>query len=583
MSAHDLFRDLTAPDAPPQSFTNAKGRTVGPYAPLDIDVIAHERAGLHQKYRCHNLQLIDGQLVRCSLRRVAVCFGCAELYRMDWRTIAYDGVFGADRQLLDEFDFFVLTLTALSFGPVHSVTEERKRCRCGLIHNPETDQAYMGQPVDVEKYGKSDAMRWNLGSPRLLDQLHKRIRTAFSISPAEYSFIGAKEPQKRMSLHFHIVLRIPKGKVTDKKQIDRIIQSCEVLDHGTTKTKAAKKRKRIRFGEQSYIDWLTEETRFGPAQGHARVIAYILKAINYTTKDATGTELMPVGANLDDPAWAERVKFLEALERAAKNARCHKCRLIPCSRRNQCPDCAQRGRWNPECPTVLHDPRREQCADGNPCSTHEHIGAVDYCKGYPVECTATVHQNYGIPQAPLLISTGRGAWSLSGYTRKMLRERRTEWVEENIIRPAEDRLREVTGVDTFTLEDWFAAQRIYAADVEAGFLEPADLLLETFGITEEEAIDASSAQANVIEQYGPELLEDYGALMQAVYITWRDETNEALYELEDHQVTIAQAQEKLQAHDGTPIADYGVHLYRQKQMERGIRQNEKAAEAGGDS
>lgn len=70
-----------------------------------------------------------GVWVRCGSRVTSVCASCAELYRGDWAAIARSGVFDGPVQ---DFRFYLLTLTAPSFGSVHRVPrgETARPVRC---------------------------------------------------------------------------------------------------------------------------------------------------------------------------------------------------------------------------------------------------------------------------------------------------------------------------------------------------------------------------------------------------------------------------------------------------------------------
>lgn len=99
------------------------------------------------KDRCSRpVKTADGFLVRCGSRRVAVCPSGAEMVRGDWAAIARSGVF--DPPAGKRFRFYLLTLTAPSFGRVHSVPNAAKgheshRCRCGVRHT-EAEAAGVG-------------------------------------------------------------------------------------------------------------------------------------------------------------------------------------------------------------------------------------------------------------------------------------------------------------------------------------------------------------------------------------------------------------------------------------------------------
>lgn len=91
-----------------------------------------------------------GVWVRCGSRIRSKCAACAELYRGDWAAIARSGAFDGP---VERFRFYLLTLTALSFGPVHRVPREGAptRCRCGMEHST-ADAGPRGVPLDSASY-----------------------------------------------------------------------------------------------------------------------------------------------------------------------------------------------------------------------------------------------------------------------------------------------------------------------------------------------------------------------------------------------------------------------------------------------
>lgn len=76
----------------------------------------------------------SGQVVRCGSRLKSECPGCSSIHVGDWRAIIRSGIYGAG----PEYRFFLLTLTAPSFGQVHRVPRPgiaRVMCRCGTAHD----------------------------------------------------------------------------------------------------------------------------------------------------------------------------------------------------------------------------------------------------------------------------------------------------------------------------------------------------------------------------------------------------------------------------------------------------------------
>jgi len=157
--------------------------------------------------RCSRpVETAGGFLVRCGSRRVAVCPSYAEMVRGDWAAIARSGVF--DPPPGRRFRFYLLTLTAPSFGRIHSIPNAAKghgsrRCRCGVRHT-EADAALSGVPVDTDAYDYAGAVAFNYGFSRLWDNTKTRLRDAWE----SLAFFTVREWQDRGVLHLHAIIRI---------------------------------------------------------------------------------------------------------------------------------------------------------------------------------------------------------------------------------------------------------------------------------------------------------------------------------------------------------------------------------------
>lgn len=157
--------------------------------------------------RCSRpVETAGGFLVRCGSRRVAVCPSCAEMVRGDWATIARSGVF--DPPAGKRFRFYLLTLTAPSFGSAHAIPNaakghEARRCRCGARHT-EADAALSGVPVDPDAYDYAGTVAFNYGFGRLWNNTKTRLRDAWE----SLAFFAVREWQDRGVLHLHAIIRI---------------------------------------------------------------------------------------------------------------------------------------------------------------------------------------------------------------------------------------------------------------------------------------------------------------------------------------------------------------------------------------
>lgn len=174
-------------------------------------------------------------LVSCRNRRATVCPACSDIYRGDaWQLIAAGlrGGKGVPRAVAGHPRLFV-TLTAPSFGPVHSrreVAGEVRRCRPRRSGDCEHDQPrgcrhrhvrgapMLGQPLCAECFDYPGAVLWNahtgalwnrtiIGLRRALARLAAvRVRDLGEV--ARVSFIKVVEYQARGVVHLHAVVRL---------------------------------------------------------------------------------------------------------------------------------------------------------------------------------------------------------------------------------------------------------------------------------------------------------------------------------------------------------------------------------------
>uniref|UniRef100_UPI0037CA64C0 replication initiator n=1 Tax=Salinibacterium sp. TaxID=1915057 RepID=UPI0037CA64C0 len=100
----------------------------------DDETLDREAESIISRNCVRPFEVLPGVFVRCRTRVKSKCPSCAELYRGDWAAIARSGVFDGPVQA---FRFYLLTLTAPSFGRVHHVSRARdaapRKCNCGAV------------------------------------------------------------------------------------------------------------------------------------------------------------------------------------------------------------------------------------------------------------------------------------------------------------------------------------------------------------------------------------------------------------------------------------------------------------------
>jgi len=247
--------------------------------------------------RCSNpITLPSGVQVRCQSRLKSVCPGCANLTAGDWAAIFRSGVFEAPTG----YRFVALTLTAPSFGRTHYVVKDGRpprRCGCGVTHDPVTDAALRGLPLDLDAYDYNAAVAWNYQIGTLWNRLLREIRR--HAPTAAYAL--SREWGARGSLHIHGLVRFPAAEYLPPAVLERIVGSVSARDrHGHVH----------RFGAQVKVDPLNADGKT------AQSIWYMTKAVQYMVKEV---------ADGGGPSSDYGREHWGRLHRAATVMRCDKC------------------------------------------------------------------------------------------------------------------------------------------------------------------------------------------------------------------------------------------------------------------
>lgn len=181
--------------------------------------------------------------VACKNRRASVCPACAEVYRQDTYQLIKAGLMGGKGvpDTVTDHPCFFVTLTAPSFGPVHSravggngqVRPCRMRrniqvCRHGKLltcHRRHTaDDPELGEPICLDCYDYDHQAVWNLHAGELWRRttiaLNRRLAAAARAAGLTWqigktrgvrvrlSFAKVAEYQRRGVVHFHALIRL---------------------------------------------------------------------------------------------------------------------------------------------------------------------------------------------------------------------------------------------------------------------------------------------------------------------------------------------------------------------------------------
>lgn len=219
--------------------------------------------------------------LRCHTSNAAACAPCAELYRLDWRSIFFSGAMvnpnaseeEAERvsAALDGTSFLFLTLTAPSFGTVHRVATpanpKQRGQHCKRVHKGK-EQGLAGVPIDKDSYKYRSQVLWNYFSSSLWNATATNLKKL--IPGVQWAYV--REWQARGAIHYHAILRLPKS-VPATKAIAGKVKTCAK----TTRTWA--KSREIAWGKQAACEIIAPTTRDGQM-----TIGYLAKMITYSTK-----------------------------------------------------------------------------------------------------------------------------------------------------------------------------------------------------------------------------------------------------------------------------------------------------------
>jgi hypothetical protein len=176
-------------------------------------------------------------LAKCGNRRAAVCPSCSYTYQGDMWHLLHAGVAGGKGvpdSVADHPTVFA-TLTAPSFGPVHTTRRDRSgksaRCRprrceercphgrlisCGKVHAEHDPQ--LGWPLCVDCYDYSAHVIWQWNAPALWRRFTIALRRTLArllgltadrcAELLRVSYAKVAEFQRRGAVHFHALIRL---------------------------------------------------------------------------------------------------------------------------------------------------------------------------------------------------------------------------------------------------------------------------------------------------------------------------------------------------------------------------------------
>lgn len=268
-------------------------------------------------------------MIACGNRRESVCPSCSRTHSSDTYQIVKAGLVGGKGvpESVGRHPAVFVTLTAPSFGPVHTVHQvagrdgQPRRCRvrrdapkcahgvamaCTMLHE-KGDEA-VGQALCLDCYDYTGAVLFNAYAGelwrRLTIYLRRDLARSVGLSAnrfgrvARLSFGKVAEYQARGVVHFHAVIRLdgPDGPATEPPpwatvdlltaSLTRVVGDVRVhvpSRHGRSRA--------LEFGKQLDIQPITDEAETTPGgMNRGRVAGYVAK---YVTKGAETTGTHP--------------------------------------------------------------------------------------------------------------------------------------------------------------------------------------------------------------------------------------------------------------------------------------------------
>lgn len=163
--------------------------------------------------------------VRCEDRRASRCPSCSALYAGDTWHLVHAGLAGGEviPASVGEHPAVFVTLTAPSFGAVHSAIAERTECHpgrrgscprgrpLGCVISHDRDDAVVGQPLCGDCYDYIGHALFTWHSPRLWDRfviVLRRLVRRRAGRTVRVSFVEVMEMRARGVPHFHAIIRL---------------------------------------------------------------------------------------------------------------------------------------------------------------------------------------------------------------------------------------------------------------------------------------------------------------------------------------------------------------------------------------
>ncbi|GAA1506281.1 replication initiator protein RepSA [Sphaerisporangium rubeum] len=232
-----LIARLNSPDY--QRLATQLHRTGGCRNPINVrGTVIHVDLATSRRLHTYTTHTEPGGILRlpCKTRRATRCPACAKTYRADTYQLIRAGLIGGKGipVSVSTHPTLFVTLTAPSFGPVHSSRQhggktrpchprrEAKPCPHGRVLSCATrhavDEQVLGEPLCPDCFDYSGAVLFNAAASllwaRFTDALRRRLAAAGGLALRDLrnhlvlSFAKVAEYQRRGVVHLHAVIRL---------------------------------------------------------------------------------------------------------------------------------------------------------------------------------------------------------------------------------------------------------------------------------------------------------------------------------------------------------------------------------------
>lgn len=252
---------------------------------------------------------------RCGNRRARRCESCSHEYKGDtWHMImagAAGGMKGVPEGV-GEHPMAFVTLTAPSFGAVHSLAGSRRRGTCihgkprGCFCNHRDDDGLLGEPLCEECYDYVGHVVWQYFAPelwrRFTIQLRRQLAYELGVTQkaaaeiVRVQFAKVAEFQRRGAVHFHAIIRLDGVSPTEQfpPAPDQVTEACLIaavrkssrrVMYEAPAVRGEASARVLRWGAQIDVQPIVRREGLDGTLSDRAVAAYIAKYATKATED----------------------------------------------------------------------------------------------------------------------------------------------------------------------------------------------------------------------------------------------------------------------------------------------------------